>query len=442
MKKKVDLLDDSTALMVDHGIIVMMESPSVPPISPIPKSFGNSAISPWGTGNDFPQQIIELASRSTELATLLEKKSLILHGRKVIAVNEVWDNESKEYEDHPLDDDEINNFLSSRMFKKYWTKAVLNFHWFWNIFPELRKNVAGDKIVGLGIMDSSWCRWGVMDNNGIIQKCYVSANWPNAKISDDTTTTLDVVDPYSPTVIADLKKAKNIKKIVYPTSYPSPGKAYYQLAPWDGWRASGWPELSQMIPKSKVKLMTHLLSAKFILEIPTTYWSSVHPDWAKKTRDEQKEIKTAKVKEVNDMLTGVENCGKTILVEAGFDNSGNPIPSWKIVPIEDKLRDGNFLEDSREASRHLRSALNLDSALIGDDQGKTLGGGGGSDKRIAFNISAALMQPYREVLFEPIYFIAEYNGWLDRCPNLKFKTVEIQLETLDKAHQTSNTVVN
>ena len=43
MKKKVDLLDDSTALMVDHGIIVMMESPSVPPISPIPKSFGNSA---------------------------------------------------------------------------------------------------------------------------------------------------------------------------------------------------------------------------------------------------------------------------------------------------------------------------------------------------------------------------------------------------------------
>ena len=142
------------------------------------------------------------------------------------------------------------------------------------------------------------------------------------------------------------------------------------------------------------------------------------------------------------MLTGVENCGKTILVEAGFDNSGNPIPSWKIVPIEDKLRDGNFLEDSREASRHLRSALNLDSALIGDDQGKTLGGGGGSDKRIAFNISAALMQPYREVLFEPIYFIAEYNGWLDRCPNLKFKTVEIQLETLDKAHQTSNTVVN
>jgi hypothetical protein len=196
-----------------------------------------------------------------------------------------------------------------------------------------------------------------------------------------------------------------------------------------------------MIPRSKVKLMTHLLSAKFILEIPGNYWPQAYPNWSRKSFEEQKEIKRAKVKEVNDLLTGVENTGKTILFDAISDANGNPLPSWKIIPIEDKLRDGNFLEDSREASQHLRSALNLDSALTGDGPGKSLGGGGG-DKRIALNIFVALLQPYREVLLEPVYFIAEYNGWLKRYPRLKFKTVEIQLETLDVAHQTSKIVAN
>jgi hypothetical protein len=110
------------------------------------------------------------------------------------------------------------------------------------------------------------------------------------------------------------------------------------------------------------------------------------------------------------------------------------------MPIEDKLREGTFLEDSREASQHLRSALGLDSALTGDGPGKGMGAGSGSDKRIALNIYVALQQPYREVLFEPLYFIAEYNGWTKRYPHFKLKTVEIQLETLDRAHQTTREI--
>lgn len=441
MKKDVEFIDEKTALMHHHDIIVMMETPSVTPAAPKPKESGNSPISPWGSDNDFPQKIIELASKSTELASLLDWKDRALQGREVIAVNQVWNPTKSQYEESAIDDNEINEFLSSRMFKRYWREASTDFNWFWNIFPELIKNVKGDKIASVGIIDASYCRWGKMNDRGIIETCYVSTDWPSAKADDPGTLKIKVVDPYDPALIDNVKKEKNIKSFVYPVSYPSPGKSYYQLAPWDGWRVSGWPELAQMIPRSKVKLMTHLLSAKFILEIPGNYWPQAYPNWSRKSFEEQKEIKRAKVKEVNDLLTGVENTGKTILFDAISDANGNPLPSWKIIPIEDKLRDGNFLEDSREASQHLRSALNLDSALTGDGPGKSLGGGGG-DKRIALNIFVALLQPYREVLLEPVYFIAEYNGWLKRYPRLKFKTVEIQLETLDVAHQTSKIVAN
>ena len=441
MKKEIEFIDEQTAMMHEHGIIVMMETPSVAPTSPKPKESGSSPISPWGADNDFPQKIIELASKSTELASLLDWKDRALQGREVIAVNQVWNPATSQYDESAIPDEEINEFLSSRMFKQYWRDASTNFNWYWNIFPELAKNKSGDKIARITINDAPYCRWGKMNDRGIIQTCYVSADWPAAKADDQNTLKIDVVDPYNPTVIDDIKKAKNIQRFVYPASYPSPGKAYYQLAPWDGWRTSGWPELAQMIPRSKVKLMTHLMSAKFILEIPSKYWAKEYPNWDQKSFEEKQEVKKAKLKEMNDILTGVENTGRTLLFDAISDKDGNPLPSFRVIPIEDKLRDGNFLEDSREASQHLRSALGLDSALTGDGPGKSLGGGGG-DKRIALNIFVALLQPYREVLLEPIYFIAEYNGWLKRYPRLKFKTVEIQLETLDVAHQTSKIVAN
>lgn len=441
--KQIEFIGNDVALLTQHNLIVALEQPSREPSSPVKKETGqNSPVSSWGENNDFPQQIIKLASQSTELSALLGWKVRALQGHEVIAVEQVWDEEKKQYTEQLIHDEEIESFLSSTMFKRYLREAATDFFWFWNIFPELIKNVAGDKIAYIGTHDASYCRWGKMTEKGIIDTCYVSANWPDAKVDDPTTLKRAVVDPYSPNIVSDLRNAEHIQEFIYPVSYPSPGKSYYQLADWDGWRTSGWPELSQMIPKSKVQLMKHLLSAKFIIEIPINYWPEAYPDWPKMTFEQQQEIKRKKVQAIDDTLTGVENTGKTILSEVGYNGSNQPIQAWKIIPIEDKLRDGSFLEDSREASQHLRSALGLDSALTGDGPGKGMGSGSGSDKRIALNIYVALQQPYREILFEPIYFIAEYNGWKKKYPRFKLKTVEIQLETLDKVHQTSMKVIH
>ncbi|TXI33108.1 MAG: hypothetical protein E6Q58_03130 [Niabella sp.] len=435
--EEIHYLNANTAFLKRHSLVVALEKPSMEPYTPVKKD-PKTDVAKWGDNNDFPQQIIKLASESTELASLLDWKARALQGTAVLAVESVWNETRQEFEDKLINDEEITGFLRSIHFKRYLREASTDFFWFWNVFPELIKNEAGDKIAYLGVQDASYCRWSPMNERGIIEHCYISANWPNAKISDLATLKLPVIDPYSPNAIEELRGSE-IQHFIYPVSYPSPGKSYYQLAPWDGWRTSGWPELAKMIPKSKVQLMKQLLSAKFILEIPVNYWPTAYPEWPKMTLEEQMTIKRAKVKEINDTITGVENTGKTILSESGTDAMHQPIQGWKILPIEDKLKDGNFLEDSREASQHLRSALALDSALTGDGPGKGMGGGSGSDKRIALNIYVALQQPYREIILEPLYFIAAYNGWTnkDRYPSLKFKTVEIQLETLDKAHETS-----
>lgn len=438
---KVEYLGNGLALLGEHGIIVSMgEELSAAPSTPKPEKpneGGNSEVAFWGEANDFPQQVIEKAELDTELPPLLDWKGRVLQGREVVAVNLVWNEEKKDFDVQRINDQEINDFLAFRTFKRYWREACVDFSWFANFFPDMIKNVGLDKIAYLGVHEASWCRWNKQNDKGVTTVCFVSSNWPAAKTTDPATMKFPVVDPYDPQVVEKIQKDKRIKRFVWPASYPTPGKAYYPSAPWTSFLFSEWYKLKQLIPKMKVSLIQKILSAKWILSIPVNYWPSVHPDWEKKTPEERLTIKKAKVKEISDTITGVDNAGKLILVEVGFDQNGKEIPGWKLEPITDTIKDGQYLEDSNEASMHGMRGLGTDPALVGDGPGKSNNGASSSDKRIAFNIFVALLGPYREVLFEPLYFIAEFNGWLARFPNLRFKVLEIELQTLDKEHATS-----
>ncbi|HEY0175404.1 MAG TPA: hypothetical protein VGC08_03435, partial [Pedobacter sp.] len=226
-------------------------------------------------------------------------------------------------------------------------------------------------------------------------------------------------------------------RVVWPSSYPTPGQSYYQNAPWHKYLFSQWYTLKAMIPQWRVKHMERVLSAKYILTIPVNYWKHLYPDWDKLDKDVRLKHKKAKVKEINDSLTGFNGVGSTILSEVGFDQEGKELPAFKIIPIESvKANDAN-LEDSQEASEYMMRSLDLDPTIVGKGPGRGKDAGSGSDKRVAFNILVALLQPYRDVILEPLYFIAEFNGWLVKYPNLRFKVLEVELETLDKSHQTS-----
>lgn len=430
------------ALLVNTGKPLNLGELKRPPVSPKPKEESSqSMVATWGEDNDFPQRIIEIAEKSTEIPSLLDWQARVLQGREVVAMERYFDEGSGSWKFRAVNDDEIDSFLSDSTFKRYMYEASTDFYWFANVFPELIKSKGGDKIAYLGTQDASFCRYGKMNNKGLIDKCYVSANWPNAKPDDKETISLKVIDPYAFDRVDKVRTDRD-DHFVYPISYPSPGKIYYQLAKWNGYITSGWAEIARAIPDSKRHIMKRVLSAKYVLQIPISYWDMAYKDWPKLTQDEQIELKKRKVKEINEQLTGVDNAGKTILTEIGSDPvSGKDLPGWKIEPIESAIKEGEHLEDSREASEHLMRAIGTDPTLVGDGPGKKMGSGSGSDKRVAFNIYVATLQPHRNLLLEPLDFIAEYNGWKKRYPRLVFKFVEVELNTLDSG-STSKEVVN
>lgn len=435
---KIEKIDNRFSLVGDGSVLVDTGDPlnlgdikKQPATPKLKDSSSGDDVASWGDQNDFPQQVISVVEASTEIAPLLDWQSRAMQGREVIAMERYYDEDSGTFKERAINDPEIDMFLQDTTTKRYYREASLDFFYFWNVFPELIKNIKGDKIVYIGTQDASFCRWSKQEKGGIIKKCFVNANWPDAKASDESTIVYPVIDPYSTERIEDVRKSKDVR-FIYPISYPSPGKVYYQLSKWHGFIVAGWAEIARAIPQAKKSMMKRILSAKYILRIPINYWPAIYPDWKDMKPEDRLEKKKSKLKEINDQLTGMENAGKTILNEFGVDMLGKDIPAWEIKEIESTSTGGDNLEDSREASEHLMRAVGVDPTLVGDGPGKKMGGGSGSDKRVAFNIYVSLLQAYRDVILEPLYFIAEYNGWRKRYPGLKFKTVEVELQTLDQ----------
>lgn len=438
-------LSENSVLLPDHGIVVSM---SLDPVEvkrePKPKDEQqNQNVALWGEDNLLPQDVIEKVQQDTELPALLDYKGRVLQGREVIAVELVWEESKGDFVQKRVNDDEINNFLNHRSFKRCWREACVDFTWFANVFTDLRKSKGLDKIAYLGTFDACWCRYGKANEKGIIEKLYVNPDWSTGKADSKETLPIHVIDPYNPSVVEDLKNNTELTRFCYPLNYPTPGSFYYPFSTWISYLNSDWFKLKLEIPKQKAKLMERMLSAKYMMKIPSGYFRLLHKDWDQKKKEEQDLIRKKKVKEWNEKLAGVDKSGTTIMFETDFiPGTDKPLPAFEITPIESAIKGGENLQDSQEASEHGRQSLNVDQTLVGDGPGKKSGGGSGSDKRIAFNIQVALLQPYRDVLLEPLYFIAEYNGWLEKHPNLRFKVEEIQLETLDKNHSTQKPVTN
>ena len=114
--------------------------------------------------------------------------------------------------------------------------------------------------------------------------------------------------------------------------------------------------------------------------------------------------------------------------QAGADSQG-----WvHSSAVTDSMLDGKYVEDNLEAAANIFYALGVDPTIVGFAGGSKQGArSGGSDKREAYLIALQMMMPMRDMILEPLEFIAEYNGWKARHPNLRFRFRDTILTTLD-----------
>ncbi|SDK35044.1 hypothetical protein SAMN05421823_102526 [Catalinimonas alkaloidigena] len=421
--------DATVAYLPSHEAAVTMEQHKATTTAPVAINHPtDQTLAHWGDDNLFPQTVLTECSKNTIVPSTLDKKARLLYagglcyGKTVIRDGK----ETFELMKVPA----IETFLRYTNIRRYLIEACTDFYWFYNIFPELILSKDRTQILGLYIQEASFCRWALQNpRTGLVDWCYISANWADgADATSQETQKVRVLDPYFDPVY-NLRQG-NDWKYIYPVSYPTPGKTYYQLAHWDSLRGSGWLEFAQAIPEFKRALMKNQITVKYHINVPMYWWEWKYPDWSKKKPEEKQALMDEELKRFNDFLQGAKNAGKAIMTSSKFDPHFNKeFPGWSITPLEDKLKDGAYVEDSQEASSHLLYALGVPAALIGNTPGKGgMGAGSGSDVREHLNMYLTDCQIHQDIILEPLHFIRDYNGW---DPEIEFRFRRPHLQTLD-----------
>lgn len=417
-------------------VVSLGEAPAAQPTQPIVKD--NLVVSaldivPWGAANDFPQQILERARKSTILPTALNWKANLI-SKKVLPYQVDEDDEGKEVL-VKVNDPEILEFLSNRHFKRYVRESSNDIFWFLNIFPELILSKNRQKITHIHPNEAAYSRWGIQNpQTGVSDFVYINANWPWASAADEETHKIRALDPYEYDLVNWVKeKHPNDFKFIYPSSVPTPGNTFYQLAHWDGIRSSGWLDVLEKVPLLKRALFENQMVIKYHIKIPFAHWEKKYgKEWEKAGVPEREKIKSRELQALNERIIGAENAGIAIATEFGVSGiDGKTVEGWMIEALPDKLKDGAYLADNMEATAHLLYALGIDPALFGFASKEMGSRSGGSDKRESLLIYLSQIEPFRDILYEPLNFIAEFNGWKKKYKNLEFRSKQTILTTLD-----------
>ena len=397
--------------------------PAAEPTSPQRKPDGGGLISPWGADNLFPQAVVKDIEKNTVLGSILERKTATMYGQGLAYGTIVGVDKSgaKQFEGQYIP--EIEEFLEGSNVGRYAFEGLLDVNTFANAFPELVLTKNRAKICGISTQEATWSRYGV-PKNGMVDYLYINANWDNGgSPTDILTTKVPLIDPYYDAV-GSLRKRTDSFKYIYPLSIPSPDKALYQLASWNAVRRSGWLDVAAAIPEFKKMLFKNQLSVKYLVEIHSAYWIWKYGDWEGLSIGERKQLIEAELTAFNSIMSGTNGAGKTVMATTLTEpGTGKEVSAFKITAIDDKLKDGIYIEDSQEASSHIYTAVGYAPSLMGVSPGKGMGegAGGGSEPRVLFSNFISTAQFHMDLVLEPLNLIARYNNWTVKGRPIRFK---------------------
>lgn len=426
--------------------------------------FANSlGIALWGEDNQFPQHVVKSMEGYGLGKAALNWKAKMYYGSGVVAGTVDGYDEKGNEKFTPLDrtkHPEVFEFIEAAWFHRFMMEYPQDLAWFWNAFPELILNNAGDKIVKFVHQESCDCRLEQHDKFGRSNKVYLSKFWgasddqiakfnPTKKVQGlqaksanpnsldkSLVKAVDCIDMYNPLPslkrIADAKKGKKgLKSAILPVNFSSPGKTYYQVTDWDGARLAGWIKIANKIPALVQLMYQKAFKIKYHIEVPVSHfhekfgqliWEEMAP--------EAKEAARYEVLEQMDGFLTQEDGGFDSFVSffgvnmASFEDFGRT----KIEEIKQSSNLDKELVTGSAADQQFLISANINPTIFG---AATIGNAqrsGGSDIRESFLVYLASLHLERQIMLSPLYLVRDFNNW---DPNIVFRIRDTVLTTLD-----------
>ncbi|MFA9219668.1 MAG: hypothetical protein ACEQSL_00685 [Sediminibacterium sp.] len=420
-----------------QALVTFKDESSFREKTPIVEDFNGRKFAYWGTDNQFPQGVIKDYRKVTELSSGIRFLQNSLVNAGLVYGETIIENGAEKFIRGY--DKEIEDWNRKTNLTRYIREATWEFYMFWNVYTRVRASNDRSKIASLDVQESAWSRLGVQDQKtGKIDKLYVSANWNNGiDETDKSVIEYNVIDPYYDAA-GTFARDKSLREFIYPTTGSDSGYTYYATAPWNSVRESAWLEVAKAIPLFKKALLEKQYTIKYHFEVSDKYLLFLYPNYMSMTDAEKDTTKTAVLDMLDKKFKGSEKAGANILsLSQTNPATGEMYPGLIITAVDDKIKDGIYIEDSQEAAMHVYNALGIDATLANTLPGRGNFGGSGSDKRVAYNIHIANSKPEQDIILEPVDFAYEVNGFKKKFTKgiftLMFKTY--WLATLDQAKQ-------
>lgn len=451
------------------SIIAESFAPSAAPqVADIVTQFANSMnVAPWGENNLFPQLITQHMDACGVGKAVLDFKARSLWGSGFVfgRVTGINADGTEIFQVAQRSDPywkEVFSFFDENDIPQYFSEYAVDWCYFSNTFPELVLNKAKTKIVRIYLQEASDCRFKQMGPNGKIDTVYISKVWgmtneqivkffpkktDNPQVVTATKalavdgkyvhqrTCLDKYDTYADLVA---KAKRGITNFILPIQYSSPGKAYYQLAAWDGARVSGWTEIAAKIPSMLVTMYKKAFSIKYHIEIPEAYFSKRigQEAWDKYTTEQRKAAREEVLQAMDNFLSGDENAYKTFI--SYFDTHTQTQVEHnriKITAIDSKSNIDKDLLASGTANSEICIAMGVNPNTLGAGKpgGVFSSNQGGSNIREGKITHDSLLNIDRLLALKPFNLIKRFNQWPE---DLEFRFKDTVLLTLDKGAET------
>lgn len=401
------------------------------------KTYDATKYASWGSDNLRPKRLIEAVEKNDLIPVIISFKKRLVYSQGLAYGYELIDENGNEKLIR-VEIDEIEDFLEMICVDRYLTEAADDNALFNNGFVWFNKNLGG-KIIGLGSLDSSYCRLELQNDKGQIENCYVNANWADGGTESDSEI-IKALNPYYD-LAGQIKNSRKTQMIL-PLRTQRRNRVYYDKADWEGLLDSGWLDLAQKIPDFKKSLMENQLSIKWHVQIPEYYWPFRFPNWKDMKTDERKQKMDTVLNEFTNFVKGTDKAGTALISTFRF-NEGQmkEYPGWKVEALKGDFKGGEYIEDSKEVDHHIVRAFGLPAQLIQSVAANGQGAGSGSDIRVAFNQAVIMEKPNQDRLIQPLQIISAVNGWSEKYKSklkgkkLRFWCKSYQLATLDNVTQ-------
>ena len=383
----------------------------------------------WGDNNDFPSKADEIITRTGVLNTGLKFLRNLTIGQGIFpcTVEGIDDNGNEVLKS--IKNTDIQNFLSSRLVRRYQEKILRDYLKFGIGFVQLIPSITGNSFAGINPLNALYCR--VTEIKGMEQYCIVSGKFPDVPTEFEKFRLLSEYDPdWDLSLLANEGKIKG-QSFVYPVRDSWSNNDHYSCPVWWAAQLAGWIDIAHSVPKFLLKAYENQVTLKWHIQIPYAFWEKKFPySEYLEGSDKRKDAISKYMQDVENNLCGKENAEKPLITMYGINEGNGRIEEeWKITALDNKSKDAEKLVTSAAANSEILFSLMINPNVLGAGMpgGAYAGNQGGSNIREAFLVNIANAWIDRQNILDPLECYLRFNG----VKNISLRFRNTILTTLD-----------